>query len=142
MDSQALSYVAAGLGTAATLGTLAKFGQRLKLSRAKHASLAGHPRWAKWIAGLIPFYEFDDCRFFCSDGAPSEVSQRRRSGFEALARQYRERFARAIALNAGIRGTLSDLQFTEAYRVPYQYSRRVREALGGGPLLQSSAGSS
>jgi len=140
MDSQALSYVAAGLGTAATLGTLARFGQRLKLSRAKHASLAGHPRWAKRIAGLIPFYEFDDGRFFCSDGAPSEVAQRRRSGFEALARQYRERFARTIALNAGIRGTLSDLQFTEAYRVPYQYSRRVREALGGGPLLQSSAG--
>jgi glutamate-1-semialdehyde 2,1-aminomutase len=140
MDSQALSYVAAGLGTAATLGALAKVGQRLKLSRAKHASLAGHPRWAKRIAGLIPFYEFDDESFFCSDGAPSDVARRRRLGFELLARQYQERFPRTIALNAGMRGTLSDLQFTEAYRVPYQYSRRVRENLGGGPLVQSSRG--
>src|SRR5262247_1132710 len=140
MDSQALSYVAAGLGTVATLGALAKVGQRLKLSRAKHASLAGHPRWAKRIAGLIPFYEFDEGRFFCSDGAPSEVAERRRLGFEVLARQYQERFPRTIALNAGMRGTLSDLQFTEAYRVPYQYSRRVRENLGGGPLVQSSRG--
>jgi glutamate-1-semialdehyde 2,1-aminomutase len=112
MDSQALFYVAASLGTAATLGTLAKVGQRLNLSRAKHASLAGHPRWAKRIAGLIPFYEFDASRFFCSDGAPSEIAERRRLGFEALARQYQERFGRTIALNAGMRGALSDLQFT------------------------------
>jgi glutamate-1-semialdehyde 2,1-aminomutase len=140
MDSQALLYVTAGLGAAATLGTLAKVGQRLNLSRAKHASLAGHPRWAKRIARFIPFYEFDESRFFCCDAAPSEIAERRRFGFEALARQYQERFGRTIALNAGMRGTLSDLQFTEAYRVPYQYSRRVRESLGGGPLVQSSRG--
>src|SRR5215510_1212207 len=140
MDSQALTYLIAGLGTAASAGALLKLGQRLRLSRAKHASLAGHPRWAKRIAGLIPFYEFGEGRFFCSDGAPGEVAERRRLGFEALARQYQERFTRTIALNAGMRGVLSDLQFTEAYRVPYQYSRRVRESLGGGPLLESSSG--
>src|SRR5262245_65544428 len=134
MDSQALSYVAAGLGAAATMGALTKVGQRLKLSRAKHASLAGHPRWAKRIAGLIPFYEFDEGRFFCSDGAPSEVAERRRLGFEALARQYQERFARTIALSAEMRGALSDLELTEAYSVPYQSVGRVGAALGGGPV--------
>jgi glutamate-1-semialdehyde 2,1-aminomutase len=140
MDSQTLAYVVAGLGTVVAAGTLAKVGRRLQLSRAKHASLAGHPRWAKRIAGQIPFYEFDAASFFSSDGAPGDVAARRRSGFEALARQYKDRFARTIALNASIRGALSDLQFTEAYRVPYQYSRRVREHLGGSPLLQSSSG--
>src|SRR5262245_33761428 len=140
MDSQALAYFVAGLGGVVTAGTLAKVGRRLQLSRAKHASLAGHPRWAKRIAGLIPFYEFDAASFFSSDGAPSEVAAQRRSGFEALARHYQDRFARTIALNASIRGALSDLQFTEAYRVPYQYSRRVREQLGGSPLLESSSG--
>ena len=140
MDSQALAYVVAGLGTVVAAGTLAKVGRRLQLSRAKHASLAGHPRWAKKIAGQIPFYEFDAASFFSSDGAPGDVAARRRSGFEALARQYKDRFARTIALNASIRGALSDMQFTEAYRVPYQYSRRVREHLGGSPLLQSSSG--
>ena len=54
--------------------------------------------------------------------------------------QYRDRFGRTIALNADLREALSDLQFTEAYRVPYQYSRRVREHLGSSPLLQSSSG--
>src|SRR5262249_28164023 len=33
-----------------------------------------------------------------------------------------------------------DLQFTDAYRVPYQYSRLVRERLGAGPLFKSSSG--
>jgi glutamate-1-semialdehyde 2,1-aminomutase len=140
MDSHALSYLFASLGTAATAAALVKLGQRLQLSRAKHASLAGHPRWAKRIAGLIPFYEFDAERFFSSDGAPGDVAARRRAGFETLAQQYRDRFGRTIALNVDLREALSDLQFTEAYRVPYQYSRRVREHLGSSPLLQSSCG--
>jgi glutamate-1-semialdehyde 2,1-aminomutase len=140
MDSQALAFLVAGLGTVVAAGTLAKAAQRLQLSRAKHASLAGHPRWAKRIAGQIPFYEFDAARFFSADGAPGDIAARRQAGFEVLARQYRERFAHTIALNAGIRGALSDLQFTEAYRVPYQFSRRAREHLGGSPLLQASSG--
>ena len=35
---------------------------------------------------------------------------------------------------------ISDLQFTETYRVPFQYSRLVRENLGTGAFMQSSAG--
>ena len=137
MDLQALAYVVAGLGTVVAAGTLAKVGRRLQLSRAKHASLAGHPRWAKRIAGLIPFYEFD-AQAFSVPMAPRAMLPRRQSG-SALA-NTQDRFARTIAFNASIRGALSDLQFTEAYRVPYQYSRRVREHLGGSPLLQSSSG--
>ena len=35
---------------------------------------------------------------------------------------------------------ISDLQFTENYRVPFQYSRVVRENLGTGAFMESSAG--
>src|SRR5215813_12713867 len=140
MDSLNLYYLMTGLGGAAAGAALVKVGRRLQLSRAKHASLAGHPRWAKRIAGLIPFYEFDAAQFFSSDGAPGEVARQRQLGFEALAQQYRQRFARTIALKTGLDEALSDLKFTEAYRVPYQYSRRVRECLGGSPLLEASHG--
>ena len=75
-----------------------------------------------------------------SDGAPPEVATRRQAAFEALARDYAHRFADTIALKAEIKDAISDLQFTDAYRVPYQYSRLVRERLGGGALLQSSSG--
>ncbi len=140
MDSRALTYFAVGLGAAAGTAAVRKLGRRLQLSRAKHRSLAGHPRWAKRIAGFLPFYEFGEEQFFASDAAPSDIAARRRSGFEALAQQYRQAFAQTISLNSGMRHTLSDQQFTEAYRVPYQYSRRVREELGGSPLLKSSVG--
>ena len=138
MDS--LTYLLVGAGaTSAALG-LSRLAGRLRLSRAKHRSLAGHARISRRVARLIPFYEFDEESFFRSDRAPPEVAARRRAAFEALARDYTHRFAGTIALKAEIKDAISDLQFTDAYRVPYQYSRLVRERLGGGALLQSSSG--
>jgi glutamate-1-semialdehyde 2,1-aminomutase len=140
MDSQILTYLLAGAGVAGAAAAIAKARRRLQLSAAKHPSLAGHARISSRIAKLIPHYEFGEDRFFSSDGAPSEVTKHRQMGFEALARDYAHRFANTIALKAEIKDAVSDLQFTDAYRVPYQYSRLVRERLGAGPLLQSSHG--
>ena len=140
MDSQILTYLIAGAGAAGAAAAIARARRRLQLSGAKHPSLAGHARISSRIAKLIPFYEFGEDRFFCSDGAPPEIAKRRQMAFEALARDYEHRFANTIALKAEIKDAISDLQFTDAYRVPYQYSRLVRERLGGGPLLQSSHG--
>ena len=140
MDSQILTYLVAGAGAAGAAAAVARAGRRLRLSGAKHLSLAGHARFSALIARLIPFYEFGEDRFFSSDGARPEVAKRREMAFEALARDYEHRFANTIALKAEIKDTISDLQFTDAYRVPYQYSRLVRERLGGGPLLRSSHG--
>jgi glutamate-1-semialdehyde 2,1-aminomutase len=140
MDSQILTYLIAGAGAAGAAAAIAGARRRLQLSGAKHPSLAGHARISSRLAKLIPFYEFGEDRFFCSDGAPPEIAKRRQMAFEALARDYEHRFASTIALKAEIKDAISDLQFTDAYRVPYQYSRLVRERLGGGPLLQSSHG--
>ena len=140
MDSQILTYLIAGAGAAGAAAAIARARRRLQLSGAKHPSLAGHARISSRLAKLIPFYEFGEDRFFCSDGAPPEIAKRRQMAFEALARDYEHRFANTIALKAEIKDTISDLQFTDAYRVPYQYSRLVRERLGGGPLLRSSHG--
>jgi glutamate-1-semialdehyde 2,1-aminomutase len=92
------------------------------------------------VARLIPFYEFDSDDFFRSDGAPAALATQRQDGFFRLAQLYQERFAngRQMTLQASTR--ISDLQFTEAYRVPFQYSRLVREHLGTGAFMQSSAG--
>ena len=119
---------------------LAKLKSRLALSRAKHRSLAGHARIARGLAGLLPFYEFDEHEFFRSDGAPEEIASRRRDGFMRLAQLYGERFSETRRLTAIARESISDLQFTDAYRVPFQYSRIVREHLRAGSFLQSSQG--
>jgi glutamate-1-semialdehyde 2,1-aminomutase len=136
MDSQILALVAAAAGAAAVV----KVRKRLQLSAAKHPSLAGHARISSRIAKLIPFYEFGEDDFFSCDGAPPEIAKRRRLAFEVLGRDYESRFARTIALKSEIKDGVSDLQFTDAYRVPYQYSRLVRERLGGGALLHESHG--
>ena len=113
---------------------------RLELSRAKHRSLTGHARWSRRVAALVPFYEYDDDRFFRCDGAPGEVEARRRAGFARLARLYQERFPQTADALKQARESVSDLQFTSAYRVPFQFSRRVREALPAGSFVRSVQG--
>jgi len=113
---------------------------RLALSRAKHRSMAGHSRLARRIAALIPLYEFSDAAFFGADNAPPEVAARRRAGFMQLTALYAERYRKSAALTDQVRETLSDVQFTSRYRVPFQFSRVVREHLQGGAFLQSSSG--
>ncbi len=113
---------------------------RLELSRAKHPSLRGHARIGLWLAKRIPFYEYDDQRVFRSDEAPADVAERRRIGFMRLAGLYDQRFPETRKLTEETKPGLSDLQFTAAYRVPFQYSRFVREHLRVGAFYRSSAG--
>ena len=119
---------------------LPKVKERLELSKAKHPSLAGHARMARRIASWIPYYEYDEWRFYDCDGAPADVVAKRRSGFTRLASLYRERYAKTAALTAQAADSISDMQFTAAYRVPFQFSRHVREHFKGGSFLQSSSG--
>jgi glutamate-1-semialdehyde 2,1-aminomutase len=140
MDSRLVTFGLYTLGAAALIAALAKAKARLELSRAKHRSLTGHTRMSRRIASLVPFYEFDEEHFFNSDGAPDDVAARRRIGFMRLAQLYKERFAETRRLTAEAREDISDLQFTDAYRVPFQYSRIVREHLGTGSFIQSSSG--
>jgi glutamate-1-semialdehyde 2,1-aminomutase len=131
--------LALALGAGA-LALLPKVKRRLELSRAKHPSLAGHSKMAKRVAALIPGYAYDEQRFFAADGAPGDVVARRRAGFERLAALYRERYPQSVALTTQAREGISDLQFTGAYRVPYPFSRYLRERLAVGAFVESTAG--
>jgi len=128
------------LGAAALAASFGRLKNRVDLSRAKHRSLAGHSRLARRVARLVPFYEYDEARFFSSDGAPAEIVARRRAGFARLATLYAERFPVTARHTAELEDSVSDLQFTARYRVPFQYSRFVRRHLNAGALVQSSSG--
>jgi len=114
--------------------------RRLELSRAKHRSLAGHSRMAKRVAKLVPFYAYGDDRFFSSDDAPAEIADRRRAALQRLGQTLRERAPKSIALTAETQVGVSDMQFTSAYRVPYQYAVLLREHVKTGSFVQSAAG--
>ena len=138
MTLPALSALAA-LTVSAAWG-LPRFKRRIELSRAKHRSLAGHSRMAKRVASLIPGYAYGAERFFASDDAPAEVVERRKAGFHALAGLYAARFPLSVAATAQARASVSDLQFTGSYRVPFQYSPYLREHLKVGSFVCASRG--
>lgn len=140
MDSSLPILSLAAGAVAATAAVAPKVKARLALSRAKHRSLSGHSKMSRLVARLIPFYEFDINDFFRSDGAPVEVATQRRDGFFRLAALYNERFARSRQATSEAAQQISDLQFTQSYRVPFQYSRLVRQNLGAGSFMQASSG--
>jgi glutamate-1-semialdehyde 2,1-aminomutase len=128
------------LAVAALAATLPLAKRRLELSKAKHPSLTGHSRMAKRVAALVPGYAYDEQRFFGSDGAPAALQSRRRAGFMRLATVLGERHAKSIAMTATAREGISDLQFTSAYRVPFQYSEFLRQHIKIGSFVASSEG--
>jgi glutamate-1-semialdehyde 2,1-aminomutase len=132
-----LPYVA---GACVAAFVLPKLYVRLQLSRAKHRSLAGHSRMARRFASVVPYYEYDETQFFRADGAPENVAAARREGFMRLAAVFAERYRKTADLTDEIVGGVSDLQFTSRYRVPFQFSRFVREHFKAGSFLQSSLG--
>jgi glutamate-1-semialdehyde 2,1-aminomutase len=128
------------MGAAALSAALPKLIRRLELSRAKHPSLTGHSRMAKRVASLLPGYAYDESRFFSSDNAPDDVAARRRAGLERLGATLVGRCPKTLALTAQAREGIPDLQFTGAYRVPYQYSPLLRQHVQVGAFLESSEG--
>nr|WP_316177289.1 MULTISPECIES: aminotransferase class III-fold pyridoxal phosphate-dependent enzyme [unclassified Bradyrhizobium] len=135
-----IPYVSLAVGAAVTAAVAPKVKARIELSRAKHRSLAGHSKMSRRISKLIPRYEFDIDDFFRSDGAPPDVATRRQDGFFRLGTLFQEKFAKSRALTAEAASRISDLQFTQSYRVPFQYSRLVKEQLGAGSFMQASSG--
>jgi glutamate-1-semialdehyde 2,1-aminomutase len=136
-DTYALSALALG-ALALTMFPRAK--RRLELSRAKHRSLAGHSRMAKRVASLIPGYAYDEATFFACDEASTEVVARRRAGFARLCSTIAHRSPITIEATARARESVSDMQFTGAYRVPFQFSPYLREHLKLGNMVRASHG--
>ncbi|MCP4618690.1 MAG: aminotransferase class III-fold pyridoxal phosphate-dependent enzyme [Bradyrhizobium sp.] len=139
MDSPTL-ILSLSTAAGAAAAVFPKLSARLALSRAKHRSLAGHSKMSKRVARLLPHYEFDIDDFFRSDGAPDDIATQRQDAFFRLGKLYAERYPKGRALTAEAAERISDLQFTKAYRVPFQYSRLVQEYLGTSSFVESSSG--
>ena len=133
----ALTWSAMALGALALMPAAHR---RLVLSRAKHRSLGGHSRMAKRVAALIPGYAYDEGRFFAVDAAPAEVVARRRAAFGRLGDEFTRLWPKSATLTARARVSISDLQFTGSYRVPFQFAPLVRQRLPLGSFLAAADG--
>lgn len=119
---------------------LRKLYVRLQLSRAKHRSLAGHSRMARRFAAWVPFYQYDESRYFGVDSAPPDIVELRRAAFMSLSAVFASRFKNSVAQTNELAGGVSDLEFTSRYRVPFQFSDFVRRHFKSGAFLESSSG--
>ncbi|MEM7205699.1 MAG: aminotransferase class III-fold pyridoxal phosphate-dependent enzyme [Planctomycetota bacterium] len=137
MPTQVWLYVI-GVPVALCLGY--RLYHRLRLSKAKHRSLTGHSKMAKRVAKLLPFYEYGEERFFACDGAPEPVARARREALERLCATFRERAPKTIAQSQALEAHISDVEFTNAYRVPFQFRNYLHTRLQLGCLLEASAG--
>src|SRR6516165_250664 len=93
MEAAIATTAAYGLGVIGLAASAVGLKARLELSKAKDRSLAGHERIARFVASLVPFYEYDETQFFKVDAAPDAVVARRRADFGRLAELYRKRYA-------------------------------------------------
>lgn len=124
----------------AALYLLRKLWIRLRLSRAKHPNLNGHARWSRRFARLVPYFEYDPSRFFRSDGAPDEIAQKREQAFDALAAKLRQKAPKSITFSESLVESVSDVPFTNAYRVPFPFRKIVGDNLKLGAVVEESAG--
>jgi glutamate-1-semialdehyde 2,1-aminomutase len=138
--NQTLLLSSLAVAALAVVSTFPLARRRLQLSVAKHPSLTGHSRMAKRVAGLVPGYAYDEQRFFASDDAPPDVQALRRAGLRRLSAAYASSFAKSLAATDEARVGISDLQFTGAYRVPFQYSAYLRQHLRVGAFVSSAQG--
>ena len=129
----------AGAGAAA-LWAAARLRQRLELSRAKHPSLAGHPRTARRIAGWMPSYHYREEQMLGVDGASAERVAQRRLALNRLVQALQSRFARSLAQTGALAEGLSDLQFVSRYRIPFQFRAFATQGLKIASCVQSTEG--
>jgi glutamate-1-semialdehyde 2,1-aminomutase len=122
------------------LNPLHHLAQRVELSRAKHRSLAGHPRMALRLSRLMPRYEYAEAEAFGVDGAPREIVAKRRNAFARLGATLREKSPRTLEESASLIGAVPDVDFVRAYRVPFQFRALVQRGLPVGNIVAETDG--
>ena len=123
------------------LSVLLKMRVRLQLSRAKHGSLRGHSKWSRRMARLVPFFSYDDAVFFISDGAPANIGQQRRLALAELEKSINTQCALTLAYCEQLESSVSDLQFTSHYRIPFPYRNGLPKCFKLGSIADETKGS-
>jgi glutamate-1-semialdehyde 2,1-aminomutase len=80
-------------------------------------------RLSRWVKSLS--YSEDDV--WAADGADERWVHLRKEAIARLSRFFQSQCAKSIAWGNDIRGSFSDLRFTDANRVPFPFVRVVRE---------------
>jgi glutamate-1-semialdehyde 2,1-aminomutase len=89
---------------------------------------------------LVPYFEYGEDRFYCSDSAPESIAQARRKGMDKLSSLMRERSPETIRFNASLEDSISDVRFTSSYRVPFPYRKYLFNEFKTGSIVEETDG--
>jgi len=134
------SIITYSLSSVFIIYLLRKIFIRFRLSRAKHPSLRGHSKWSRRFARLVPYFEYDDSSFYCSDGAPQEIVVKRKNGLTSLVDQSRKSTPDSNKFSASLDDSISDVHFTSAYRVPFPFRNHLMSELKTGLIVDETKG--
>ncbi|WP_289032169.1 aminotransferase class III-fold pyridoxal phosphate-dependent enzyme [uncultured Paraglaciecola sp.] len=114
---------------------------RLQLSKAKHPSLRGHSKWSRRIAAQIPYFTYPDAVYFCSDGAPNNIADKRRAGLLQLQQNIRSKCSQTLAKYEPLEESVSDVRFTSHYRIPFPFRSSLAKEFTLGSMATETQGS-
>jgi glutamate-1-semialdehyde 2,1-aminomutase len=89
---------------------------------------------------MVPYYEYADETVYRCDGASEDVVARRKAGLDRLCQELADKSPETAAFAAALEPSVSDLQFTNAYRVPFQFRSFVRRHLKQGSAAEETSG--
>ena len=90
-------------------------------------ALALAPTLSRRLSGWVKSLDYSDQEVLGADGAGERWLQLRKDGIDRLAGFFQAHCAKSIAWGNHIRGSFSDLRFTDANRVPFPFMRMMRE---------------
>ncbi len=104
-----------------------KLYRRLQLSQAKHPTLRGHSKWSRRIARLVPYFDYGELGYLCSDDAPTDIVKKRKLAMDRLSGNFATSQPLSIQLTADLENSISDISFTQSYRVPFPYRESINK---------------
>ncbi len=140
-QSLPLTVLSLSISAALAAWLAPKARRRLQLSRAKHRSLTGHSRMAKRLASWLPGYRLEEDAFFGADGADTALQLQRRQALQRLSAHFRDKVPKGAAMTQEAKAYLADLEFTGRYRVPFQFTEVIGQALSTSSFVTRTQGS-
>lgn len=139
-QTHALTVLSMSISAALAAGMAPTAWRRLTLSRAKHRSLTGHSRMAKRVAGWLPGYRLEEQAFFGADGADQTLQEQRRRALESLSLHFKTSVPKGAAMTQEAKQFLADLDFTGRYRVPFQFTETIANAINTSSFIARTVG--
>src|SRR5215469_339633 len=129
-----------GILKAALLVLIIVFGRKLAKIILTLRALALPPVMSRVLSNWIKARSYSEDKFLRADGAGDPWIEQRRKALDGLAEVIRTKDTKSIAWATELRESLSDLRFTDANRVPFPFSRVMREKFTLSSAVTASAG--